>query len=140
MSLALKALSSEYLKKNRSKAWLRFFRLRAADRLVSAVSRWERRSSAWGWDEAVGCSIVNEKRGCTIYRKLDCEFLKLPSFGARGKLLKFNGTLQPKGCPLTATPLLYLWCRPPSGDHPIAWRFTAQSSGPGGRPITWIHI
>jgi hypothetical protein len=98
---------------------------------VSAVSRWGGRSSAREWDEAVNCSIVNKKRGCTIYRKLDCEFPKLPSCCARGKLLKFNGA---------ATALLYLWCRPPSGDHPIAWRFTAQSSGPGGRPVIGIHI
>ena len=113
---------------------------RTADRLVSAESRWGRRSSAWGWDEAVGCYMVHRKRGYTIYRKLDCELPNLPSCCARGKLLKFNGNLEPKGCPPTATALLCFWCRPPSGDHPIAWRFTAQSSGPGGRPVIGIHI
>ena len=84
--------------------------------------------------------MIHGKRGCTIYRKLDCEFPNLPSCSAKGKLLKFNGTGQTKDCPPTATAPLYFWCRPPSGDHPIAWRFTAQSSGPGGRPVIGIHI
>jgi hypothetical protein len=81
--------------------------------------------------------MIHGKRGCTIYRKLDCELPNLPSCCARGKLLKFNGNLEPKGCPHGDSPF---WCRPPSGDHPIAWRFTAQSSGPGGRPVIGIHI
>ena len=29
-------------------------------------------------------------------------------------------------------------CRPPSADHPIASRFTAQSSRVGGRPVTHV--
>jgi hypothetical protein len=81
--------------------------------------------------------MIHGKRGCSIYRKLDCELPNLPSCCARGKLLKFNGNLEPKGCPHGDSPF---WCRPPSGDHPIAWRFTAQSSGPGGRPVIGIHI
>jgi hypothetical protein len=73
--------------------------------------------------------MVHEKRGCTIYRKLDCEFPKLLSCCARGKLLKFNGTLQPKGCPLTATALLIF-----GADHlagTIRLRGDSQRNRPG---------
>jgi len=73
--------------------------------------------------------LVHGKRGCTIYRKLDCEFPNLPSCCA---------TLNQRAP--AAAALLYFSCRPPSEDHPIAWRFTAQSSGPGGRPVIGIHL
>jgi hypothetical protein len=42
-----------------------------------------RRSSAWEWDEAVGCYMGHENISRAIYRKLYVNFNANPYFGAR---------------------------------------------------------